>query len=86
MTTFGCACFFCRRRLRQRIKAAILVVVALAVSTAPLWGLKAFLYVCGGITFVVGLVALGMALEFWRGFRAFEAWTGEQAQRIFGRR
>lgn len=80
-----CPCLTCARRRRQRIKAAILAAVVLLVCVPPFLGLTAFLYVWGAVTAVVGLVALGIALEFWRGFRAFEEWTAEQARRITGR-
>ncbi len=73
-------------RARDRYKTAIIAGVGLAVASAPWWGLHLFLYVCGGILAVVGLVMLGAFLEFWIGFRAFEALTSKQAQRIEERR
>jgi len=81
-----CPCFSCARRRRQGVKALILALVAIFVCVLPVIGLEAFLYVFGALAAIVGLVALGMLFELWLGFRAFEAWTGEQARRIFGRR
>lgn len=81
-----CWCFRCvaarRARRRKAVKAGIMVATVVAACALPLLSLSTFLYLCGAVSFVIGLVALGMALELWRGFRRFERWTGEQAERL----
>jgi hypothetical protein len=87
----GCPCYLCKRRRRGKaLKTSTIALVALVVGSAPWWGLVTFLYVCAAILLIVGSAALGVALDFYRGFRAFEEWTAQQASerrraRIVGR-
>lgn len=67
-------------RNRDRYKTAFIAGVGLGVASAPWWGIQFFLYVCGGVLAVVGLVLLGGFLEFWLDFRRFDRWTLDQAR------
>jgi predicted ferric reductase len=57
------------RHRRNAVKVLLLAVAAVVVSTAPLWGLPTFLYVCGAIAAIASLVALWIFFDFFRGFR-----------------
>lgn len=70
------------------VKALLLALTAIIVSTAPLWTLERVVHVAAWLAVVVMAAAVTFlvltALEFWRGFRRFEAWTAAEARRLFG--
>lgn len=73
------------RRRRAQAKGCVLALTSIAVSTGPMWSFSGFLYLCGLIAAIVGVTALVMLLEFYRGFRAFERWTANEAKRLLSR-
>jgi hypothetical protein len=72
-------------RRRAALKRLVLALVVLAVCGFPFITLKAFLYLVGGLVLAAGMFATGMALDFWKGFRAFERWTEDEFNRLTGR-
>lgn len=73
-------------RRRVACKALLLALTAIAACCLPLLSLKAFLYLCGGVTAAVGLVLAGMVLDLYVGFRIFESRLDAMARRAFGRK
>ena len=77
-------------RRRQSVKALLLALTALLVGCLPLLSLSQFLYLCGGILFVVSWVCMGMLLDLYVGFKRFDnrldqIWRQRQRPRLVKR-
>lgn len=72
-------------RRRAAFKTAAFAATALVMSTAPLWSLTVFLYVCGAVLAGVAIFLFGALLQLYVGFRLFERQVDATARRFLRR-